>query len=447
MRTRPRLSVVLAGPRTPTLVAVTSPNTAAEPKTVTSAPRNPVMAALAHRPFRRMFFGQFSSNIGTWMQNVTLGALANSMTRSAVFVGIVTFAQLGPMLLFSSFGGVIADRYNRRRTIVLGSTVQATLSAVLAVLSWNGHPNRWALVTVVAGIGIANSLVGPSMGALLPALVGKSDLAGAVALNSASMNGSRVLGPVLAAAAATLGTPGWAFGFNALTYGFVILAVLTTKFDGRPAAQGGGSAMARLIEGFKAARANRVVARVLALISALSLFSLVFIYQMPIIAERQLGIVGDAYYRLFAVFGAGAALAALSVGSFLRGHRVENAPMPAFIAFSVFLATFTLTENRPLAFVAMGLLGFAYFTVVTALSTLLQQEVDDSQRGRVMGLWMLGWAGLVPLGALIAGKVIELTSTSAVLLFGALVALLLAPFGRLAPLVRERHAQLEAASA
>lgn len=95
----------------------------------------------------------------------------------------------------------------------------------------------------------------------------------------------------------------------------------------------------------------------------------------------------------------------------------------------------------------MGLLGFAYFTVVTALSTLLQQEVDDSQRGRVMGLWMLGWAGLVPLGALIAGKVIELTSTSAVLLFGALVALLLAPFGRLAPLVRERHAQLEAASA
>ena len=175
-------------------------------------PKNPVLAALSHRTFRRMFFGQFASNIGTWMQNVTLISLANAMTKSPTFVGIITFAQLGPMLLLSPFGGVIADRQDRRRTIVLGSSVQALLSLLLAALSWSGHPPQWALVAVVAGIGMAGALMGPSGGALLPSLVGPNDLAGAVALNSASMNGSRVFGPLLAVGAAALGGPGWAFG-------------------------------------------------------------------------------------------------------------------------------------------------------------------------------------------------------------------------------------------
>lgn len=401
-------------------------------------PKNPVLAALSHRTFRRMFFGQFASNIGTWMQNVTLISLANAMTKSPTFVGIITFAQLGPMLLLSPFGGVIADRQDRRRTIVLGSSVQALLSLLLAALSWSGHPPQWALVAVVAGIGMAGALMGPSGGALLPSLVGPNDLAGAVALNSASMNGSRVFGPLLAVGAAALGGPGWAFGINALTYGFVIMAVLTTRFDGRPAATAGGTAIDRLVEGFKAARADTVMARVLALISTLSLFSLVFIYQMPAIAERQFGLTGDDFYRLFAVFGLGAALAALSVGSFLRGQRVENAAQPAFIAFAALLAAFGIVRTPLLAHVIVGMLGFAYFTVVTTLSTVLQQQVANEQRGRVMGLWMLGWAGLVPLGSLLAGPIIEWTSTEFVLLVGAVVACSLAPFGRLRPIIESR---------
>lgn len=406
---------------------------------------SPIVAALRVRPFRRVFAGQMASNIGTWMQNVTLIALANSMTKSAIFVGIVSFAQLGPMFFLSPIGGVIADRFDRRKTLMIGSSAQGILSAVLAALAWNGHPGRAALVVVVAGIGIAGALTGPSMGAMLPALVGYDHLAGAVALNSANMNGSRVLGPLLAVAANGLGSPGWAFLINAGTYGFVIVAIATTRFDARPAASAGGSAWSRLVGGFRAARANPVASRVLFLIAMLSLFSLVFIYQMPNIASDLFGLDGSEFYRLFASFGFGAAVAALSVGTFLTGSKVLNAARPALVAFAAFLALFTLAPNVPVAYLSVSALGFAYFTVVTCLSTTLQEHIDESQRGRIMGLWMLAWAGLVPIGSLLAGPVIEATSATTVLLFGAAVALALAPFGTLAPLVEQRCAELDLA--
>lgn len=414
----------------------------AEPAAV--APRddhergNAIREALRHTAFRRMFAGQFASGIGTWMQNVTLIELAHEMTHNSTFVGLVTFAQLGPMLFISPFGGVLADRFNRRHILVIGSAIQGLLSVVLAALSWNANPGRVTLLLVVAGIGITTALIGPTNGALLPSLVGRRDLSGAVALNSAAMNGSRVFGPLLAAITARLGSAGWSFAINAATYGFVILAVVVTPFDGRPTSTADGNPWSRLLEGFSEARRDPLVSRILVIISAFSLFSLVFIYQLPSIASENLHISGGAFYRLFAAFGLGAAVAALTVGSFLGGRRVAKAPAPGLLGFAVLLTALALTRNRVAAHVVLAALGFAYFTVVTALSTLLQEYVSDEHRGRVMGLWMLGWAGLVPVGSLLAGPIIDATSATAVLIGGAVVAVLLAPYSRLQPLVDSR---------
>ncbi|MEZ5383099.1 MAG: MFS transporter [Microthrixaceae bacterium] len=392
--------------------------------------RGTVGAALAHRQFRRVAAGAFASNIGTWMQNVTLIALANSLTHSGAFVGLVTFAQLGPMLVASPVGGVLADRFNRRHIIMTGSAVQGVLSVALAVVAWNATPPPWALVVIVLGIGVSNALIAPSNGALLPNLVDREDLSGAVAVNSASMNGSRVLGPLLAALTAPLGT-GWIFLINAATYLFVIAAVGAAKVTLPPPADTTLGPWMRFRAGLGAVKASPVLTRVLTIISSFSLFSLVFIYQLPGLAEEQLGITGTAFYRLFAAFGLGAAAGALLLGTVLGGRTLHRVPLVALPAFSVSLFTFAMVSDPAIAYPVIFVLGFCYFALVTALATTLQEAVEDTHRGRVMGLWMISWAGLVPVGSLLAGPVIDQIGGQPVLFFGAAVALALTPLGNL----------------
>lgn len=384
-----------------------------------------ISSALSSKAFRRVFAGTFASNVGTWMQNISLIALSYSLTRNAWFTGVVTFAQLGPTLLISPFGGAIADRVDRRKIIVSMSAVQMSMSFLLAVVALADRPNRLLLVLVVATIGVASAINGPTVNALLPELVPRPDLQPAIALNSVSMNSSRVIGPLLGGAVGSLLGPSAVFAANGLTYMFVIWAVMTVDVDFSPKGTSRTGPLRQLAEGISAARRNPVISRVLITIAVYSFFSLIFIYQMPLLAERHLGFTGWRFNLLFASFALGAAGGALAMGSVLA--RFERARMTRFalVAFSVALALFGTTTSRPVAFVTAFLSGAAYFVVVTALSTTIQIAVDDEVRGRVMGLWMMAWAGLVPLGGLIAGPIIDMVDISAVLLFGAFVALVL----------------------
>src|SRR5438105_4382288 len=158
------------------------------------------MAALAHRNFRVVWSGTFASNIGTWMQNVLLGAYGYQLTHSATFVGILFFAQLGPLLFLSTVGGVLADLVDRRKLLVIGQLEQLAFSILLAVLTIPDHPSHTGIVLCVLAIGIGNSLSAPAIAAILPTLVPKQDLAGAVSLQSVQMNLSRVIGPAIGAA-------------------------------------------------------------------------------------------------------------------------------------------------------------------------------------------------------------------------------------------------------
>lgn len=383
-------------------------------------------SAMRSQAFRRIFAGTFSSNIGTWMQNVTLIALAYSLTGDAWFVGLVTFAQLGPTLLLSPVGGALADRFDRRRIMVSCAAAQGTLSATLALVALDDSPNRLALVLIVLGIGCASAVNGPTANATLPSLVPREDLQPAIAINSVSMNASRVVGPLLGGLVGTLGGATLVFGTNALTYLFVIAALMSVDVDFSPSGSGGERPIEQIRKGFAAARADQLISRVLITISALSLCSLVFIYQMPLLAERQLGLVGWRFNVLFASFALGAASGALAMGS-MFSHRDRAATTRAGLGlFGAALAVFGTTHSVPVAFVSVFLCGACYFVIVTSLATTLQMKVRDEVRGRVMGLWMMAWAGLVPLGGLIAGPIIDTVGISPVLLFGAAVAAVLA---------------------
>lgn len=385
-------------------------------------------SALSSTAFRRLFAGMFASNIGTWMQNITLISLAYALTGDAWFTGLITFAQLGPMLFLSPVGGALADRIDRRVLMVTLASVQMTLSLVLALLALDDSPNRLALVLIVAGIGCAGAINGPTANALLPTLVLRDDMQPAIALNSFSMNASRVAGPLLGGLVGSLGGASAVFAVNGATYLFVIWALMSVDVDFAPSGRTGDGPVEQLRIGLRAVRADRIMTRVLLTISLLSLCSLVFIYQMPVLAEQSLGLTGWRFNLLFSAFALGAASGALSMGSFLSGRDRAWVTRAGLGVFAVALALFGTTSIVPVAFGAAFVLGAAYFIIVTALTTTLQMRVDDAVRGRVMGLWMMSWAGLVPLGGLIAGPIIDAVGITAVLVFGAVVAALLAVF-------------------
>src|SRR6202451_4290400 len=184
------------------------------------------MAALRHRTFRIVYLGFFASNIGTWMQNIVLGAYAYDLTHSATFVGVIIFAQLGPTLVLPMVGGLLADKIDRKRFLIILSIEQLVFSLGVALVASSPHPSHVLLVVMVLGVGAGSAMFGPAYSAVLPGLVGKQDLPGAISLNSAQMNASRVIGPVIGGLLYSLVGPDWVFAGNAVTYLFVVCALL-----------------------------------------------------------------------------------------------------------------------------------------------------------------------------------------------------------------------------
>jgi len=390
------------------------------------------MSALRHRDFRVVWTGTFASNIGTWMQNVLLGAYGYTLTGSETYVAILFFAQLGPLLLLSNVGGVLADLIDRRRLLLACQTQQLVFSIVLALLVTASHPSEVLLVLCVLAIGIGNALGAPALNSILPTLVPRRDLPGAVALQSVQMNLSRVIGPAIGAAiyAAIGASP--VFGINAATYLFAIVSIVAVRYPALPH-PGGAGVLARMGEGFRVVSRDPLMRRVLLTLVILSLFSLAFVGLMPVIAADNLGIAPRSieYGAFYAIFGLGAAIGAISVGTLFAGVAKARLIRPALIAFSALLAAFGLARSPVLAFVLAPVLGYAYFVVITSLSTVLQEHVDDAVRGRVMALWIMGFGGTVPVGVLLAGPLAAATSITAVLLLGAGVALALAAYADL----------------
>ncbi|HZM31594.1 MAG TPA: MFS transporter [Acidimicrobiales bacterium] len=392
-------------------------------------------AALRHRTFRRVFYGSFLSNVGTWMQNVVLGALAYDLTHSATVVGVLLFAQLGPMLLLSVVAGALADAVDRRKLLVSVAFVQLVLSFVLAGVAAPDEPNLTALIGVTFALGIAQALFNPTYSALLPQLVGKDDLPGAISLHSAQMNGSRVVGPVIGALLdAALGASA-VFAVNGLSYLFVIASLLTVRLPPPVPGPGDDRGLRRLGAGFLVARRNVIVRQCLVTVFTFSLVSLTFVGQFPVVAERNLGIDerSTAYGVLYACFGVGAMIGALSIGTVFAHRSKARIVRSSLVAYGASLTVFALLRAPEPAYLVVVIVGLAYFAFITSLSTVLQEQLADYERGRVMALWIMGFGGTVPIGNLLAGPVIDRTSITLVLLVGAAVAFGLAAYARLRP--------------
>ncbi len=395
-------------------------------------------SAISHRTFRIIYFGAFASNVGTWMQNVVLGALAYELTRSGTFVGIVIAAQLGPLLVFSMVGGMIADAFDRKKSLMALSVQQAVFSLLLAVVAIPANPSKVLLVAVVFAIGVGNALYAPIFSAIVPILVPRRDMSGAISLNSVQMNASRVIGPAIGSLIfTTFGAP-WVFVVNAVSFAFVILSLTRVTLP-QPIATG-AQGWHRLVEGFKVAREDRMVKQCLVVIAIFSFLCLPFITQLPKIADLHLHIdaKSTSYGLLYASFGLGAVIGALSIGTVFAASSKAKLTRRGLVGFAVMLSVFGALRMSGPAYVAILVLGGVYFAVITSLSTVLQEGLDDAVRGKVMALWIMGFGGTVPFGGLLGGILMEQFGILPVLVGGSVVALLLAWWADLLPVAPDR---------
>ncbi len=377
-----------------------------------------------------MWLGTFASNIGTWMQNIALGVLAYQLTHSATYVAAIGLAQLGPLFLLSMVGGALADVVDRKKLLIGCQVEQLLFSLALAWVASRSHPSTVLIFLCVLAVGIGNALNAPVLSAVLPVLVPREDMPGAVSLQSVQLNLSRVIGPAIGGLLLPIVAAWGIFVLNAGTYGFAIFVIARAALprlptDGRPSVPTSG--IRRLLGGLAVARIDPLVRYCLVTVFTVSFFCLPFIGLMPVVAARNLHInpAGALYGVLYALFGLGAALGAVSVGTvFVRMPRLLLIRR-GLIGFACSLAVFGLIRQIWTAYAVVLVVGFAYFVTITSLSTALQAHIADDVRGRVMALWIMGFGGTVPIGLIVGGAVASATSVEAVVEAGAVAALVI----------------------
>jgi predicted MFS family arabinose efflux permease len=270
---------------------------------------------------------------------------------------------------------------------------------------------------------------------LTPNLVPRKDLAGAISLNSVSMNASRVVGPAIGGVLYAVVGPSWVFLGNAVTYVAIMVAILRVTVPAVPRAEGDDGPVRRLLAGFSYVRHEPVVRRAVVTVFLFSFFCMGFVVEMPVLASVNLGVPAKSttYGLIYAVFGLGAVVGALSIGTVLAGRSLERIARVGLLGFAALLAVFALLRSAPPAFPVGFVLGFFYFATVTSLATVFQARLDDSVRGRASAVWVMSFGGTVPIGGLVAGWFVSATSVTTVVLAGAAVAVLLAWYCDLRP--------------
>lgn len=367
--------------------------------------------ALRHRNFRLFWSGAFLSNTGTWMQAVAQGWLVLSLSNSPFWLGVDGFMATAPGLVLTLAGGVFADLFDRRKLLIYTQAVAGLAALTLGVLVLTHVVSVWMILCLSFVTGCCMSIAGPSYMALVFDLVGREDLANAIALNSTQFQLARALGPVCAGVAFKLFGLAGCFIANGISFVFVVVAMLMVKFNSPNARDGArarsvkqkGVFLGDLVAGFRYVAGRPRVLRLLIISAVTSMFGAPYIYMTPVFARDifHLGETGLAV--LMGMAGAGALFGALFLaylGDFKhKGWFILSGAM----AFALCLIGFSLSTNIKLSLFFLFALGFGIVCSVAVTNTLLQKLVTDDMRGRVMSMFMLSFIGAMPIGNLIAG--------------------------------------------
>jgi MFS family permease len=374
----------------------------------------PVVRALRNRNFRLFWSGNFLSNIGTWMQNVAQGWLVLVLTDSAFWLGVVGFAGSIPFLIFTLFGGVIADRADKRRLLLMTQTAMMLLAFLLAGLAWFKVITVWEVAAIAFLNGIALSMNAPSYQAMVPRLVQREDLTNAIALNSAQFNMSRILGPSLGGYAMMAFGVAGNFFLNGISFLAVLWALLRIRYpEEKPALH--ESIWASLRGGFAYLHSERQMRVLIWMTVTVSLLGIPFLTFIPFFARNQLNAGESGLGWLMAGSGLGAVLGAMTVATFgvlrHRGRLVTITGVLFFLAIIGFSCSRSFVLSECLAFVE----GFNGILMISCFNVTIQHLSSDEMRGRVMSIYATSFLGLPPLGSLLAGGLSRSFATGHVL--------------------------------
>jgi len=385
-------------------------------------PRSAV-AVLRRREFGIYFLGASLSNIGTWFQNIAAGLLVYELTRSTLLVGAVNFSQFIGSFLLASVAGGAADRFDRRKLLIVSQLGAAAVGAVLAVVTLLGAVTPTIVIVAALALGFALAFMVPALLALVPLLVAEEDLDAAVALNSVSFNLARAVGPILGALVVGGAGYGVAFALNAGS--FLVFVAALAVIRPRPQERARG-VRPKLIETVRLVRSVPAWWAVLVATMVISMSTDPINTLTPELALDTFGGVELDAGLLVGAFGAGATLTAVTLTGWLRRQRRT---LPA--AMGVQAAGMLLVGLAPglgVALVGMAVSGGGFIAGITRASVRLQAEVPDLQRGRVMALWSVAFVGTRPLASLASGAIAEVAGAQVAAMVLALPVLVLAPW-------------------
>jgi MFS family permease len=393
--------------------------------------------ALRHRNFRLFWFGQLISLTGTWMQSIGQAWLVLELTHSAWLLGVVGALQFLPVMLLSLFGGVLADRLPKRKVLLFTQSFAMLQAAILWILVAKGQVQIWEVLVLASLLGLTNSIDMPTRQAFVAELVGREDLPNAIALNSSLFNMARIVGPGLGGIIiAWLGVAPL-FLLNAISFIAVIVGLALIKLNElyaqvkRSTSKGEApkqSTLQSLREGLAYVVRTPSVLLIIAVIGIISLFGINFNVILPLFATDVLHSGALGFGFLSAAFGLGSLLSALWLAWGNRRPSIQHL-LTGALAFCVLEIFFALSHLYVLSLILIAAVGFAQIVFSATANTALQTVTPDYLRGRVMSVYMVVFAGSVPLGNLFTGGLAHLYGAPIALLVGAGLSLIAAIVG------------------
>lgn len=378
-----------------------------------------ILRALRSRNYRLFFTGQFLSLIGTWMQNVAMSWMVYRLTGSVLMLGTVSFSADIFAFLLMPFGGVLADKLDRRRVLVALQTLMLLQALALSALALSHTIEIWQIIALAMVLGVLNAFDMPMRQSfVVEILEDKADLPNAIALNSSVFNAARLVGPSLAGVIIAAVGEGYCFLLNGISYAAVVVALLAMRLpEHRPRPEYGDN-LRELREGFTYTFGFLPLRNIILMVSVSSLMGICYVVLMPVIARDILHGGPQTLGFLMAATGVGALIAAIYLAS---QKSVQGLAIFIPISSSLFgaaLIVLAFSHNFILSLPIMLFIGLGLTAQLAASNTLLQTIVEDDKRGRVMGIYAMAFRGIAPFGSLLAGVLASKIGAQYTLLIG-----------------------------
>ncbi len=386
-------------------------------------------AALAVSNYRRYYAGQAISLTGTWMQMTAQAWLVLTLTRSSAALGVMIALQTLPVLLLAPYGGVVADRVDKRRLMIALQSAMGVQALALGILTITGAVQVWEIGLLALLLGLNNAFENPARQSFMLEMVGSEHLRNAVSLNSVLVNVARTLGPAVAGIMIATVGEGPCFLLNAVSFVAVVGSLLRMDrmalSPSRPSPRQPG----QLREGLRYVRRTPGLGVPLLMMAAVGCLTYEFQVSLPVMASRGLHVGAGGYGFMTAAMGVGAVAGGLLVAA--MGKTGVRPLVLAACAFGLAMSLAALAPGLPVELIALGLAGGASIAFMSTGNSTLQLTANPAMRGRVMALWFVAFQGSTPIGGPVVGWVMEAMGARAGLALGALTCLVVAAAGAL----------------